>query len=143
MAASAVVQTLRHVWITLAPLKLPMALLGGLSLAFWRHPRLTHDVDLTVNLGAVEEEKVIEQLTHAGFRRKRAPVTIDDVRILQMLYEPPGTFLDVQVDLLFGGTEYYRQAIERRDFDVFRSALVISHTKLLWGKRISQLEEAA
>jgi hypothetical protein len=32
---------------------------------------------------------------------------------------------------------------ERRDFDVFRSGLVISHTKLLWGKRIAQLEEAA
>jgi hypothetical protein len=31
----------------------------------------------------------------------------------------------------------------RRDFDVFRSALVISHAKLLWGKRISVLEEAA
>jgi hypothetical protein len=32
---------------------------------------------------------------------------------------------------------------DRRDFDVFRSGLVISHTKLLWGKRICQLEEAA
>lgn len=36
------------------------------------------------------------------------------MRILQLLYEPPGTYLDLQIDLLLGKSEYHRHALERR-----------------------------
>ena len=39
MPAEVVVRSLRHVWKTLQPLKLPMAVVGGLALATWKYVR--------------------------------------------------------------------------------------------------------
>jgi len=38
VAASAVTDALNHVWAALEPLKLRMALMGGLAAAVWKHP---------------------------------------------------------------------------------------------------------
>src|SRR5205814_8640935 len=98
MTAEVVFQTLKHVWASLEPLHLPMALMGGLSVAIWRHPRATRDVDLLVVLGPVAAEALLQPLQVMGLRALRQPpvLQIGPSRILQLLYEPPGTFLELQ-----------------------------------------------
>jgi hypothetical protein len=113
MAAEVVLQTLKQVWLCLEPLGLPIALMGGLSAAVWKHPRATRDVDILVNLGKANEDLLLPALERAGLRAKRKPpvLNIGPSRILQMLFEPPGTFLEIQVDLLFADSDYQRQAL--------------------------------
>ena len=41
MPADAVLRALRHVWLTLEPLDLPMAVMGGIALATWKIVRAT------------------------------------------------------------------------------------------------------
>ena len=48
MAAKVVLAALSHIWATLEPTGCSCALMGGLSLSFWRHVRSTQDVDLLV-----------------------------------------------------------------------------------------------
>ena len=50
MVAKAVLDTLRHVWLTIDELDVTAAVVGGLALAFWKHPRATRDVDVMVNV---------------------------------------------------------------------------------------------
>ena len=47
MHGEAVIRTLRHVWVTLEPLELPMAVTGGIAMAAWKLVRATRDVDLS------------------------------------------------------------------------------------------------
>ncbi len=49
MAANVVLAALKHVWTTLEPSGCPRALMGGLSLAFWRYVRSTQDVDVLID----------------------------------------------------------------------------------------------
>jgi hypothetical protein len=37
VAAEVVLKALKHVWVSLQPLQAPMAVMGGLALAAWRH----------------------------------------------------------------------------------------------------------
>ncbi len=50
MTPKAVLRTLSATWNALGPLKLPMALMGGLALSAWKHVRATQDVDLLVGI---------------------------------------------------------------------------------------------
>jgi hypothetical protein len=115
MAAEIVLRALKHLWLSLAPLHLPMALMGGMSLAVWKHVRLTQDVDILVGLGQFAADGVLNRLEKAGFRPKRQPPIqqLGPLRVLQLLYEPPQAFLETQVDLLFADSEYHRQALAR------------------------------
>ncbi len=116
MPGELVLQTLKKAWQTLEPLGLPMAIMGGLALATWRHIRATHDVDLLINLGSATIEEILPLLRQAGFRPKRNPplLQIGPVRILQLLYTPPGQFVELQVDLLLADSEYDKQALTRK-----------------------------
>ena len=43
-----------HVWRTLEPLQLPMALMGGgIAVAVWKHVRATQNIDLLVGIGVM------------------------------------------------------------------------------------------
>ena len=116
MASDPVLTTLKHLWLHLEPLHLPMALMGGLSIAVWKHPRATRDVDLLINPGTLDANVILQALEKAGFRRKRPqPVLqVGTNRFLQLTYEAPGTFLDIQADLLFADSVYQKQALARR-----------------------------
>jgi len=46
MAPQAVLETLRQLWMVLQQNKVPAAVVGGLALAAWKHPRTTLDVDV-------------------------------------------------------------------------------------------------
>ena len=39
MLADEVLLALKHVWVTLESLNLPMAVMGGIALSAWKHPR--------------------------------------------------------------------------------------------------------
>ena len=59
MAAKLVLAALRHVWTTLESTHCPRALIGGLSLSFWKHVRSTQGVDLILSAGVTVGEKII------------------------------------------------------------------------------------
>lgn len=46
MATEAVLETLRQLWLVLRQNSVVAAVVGGLALATWRHPRTTLDVDV-------------------------------------------------------------------------------------------------
>jgi len=154
MHPEAVLQSLRHVWLALDPLKAPMAVMGGLALATWKHVRATRDVDLLVELGENNLDQLIEHLRAAGLRPKRTPPTtsLGDLDVLPLLYEPPEAFVELQIDLLLAKSEYHRTALSRRipttlpGLDVPIAVLacedLILH-KLLAGRLIDQADAAA
>ncbi|MCI0463416.1 MAG: nucleotidyl transferase AbiEii/AbiGii toxin family protein [Gemmataceae bacterium] len=154
MAPDVVLQTLKHAWMSLEPLRLPMALMGGLSVALWRHPRATRDVDLLVDFGPLPIATLLEALQGKGLRARRQPplLQVGPFRILQLQYEPPGSFLELQVDLLFADSEYQRQALARRvpaglpglDLEIFVLSCedLILH-KLLAGRLLDRADVVA
>jgi hypothetical protein len=93
-----------------------MAVVGGMALAAWKHVRTTRDVDLLVGLGDVELDALLAALRQAGIRTKRQPpmVTAGGLKFLQLLYEPPGALIDLQVDLILADSEYLENALLRR-----------------------------
>ena len=107
---------LRHIWVTLAALKVEVALMGGIAVAAWHHIRNTRDVDLLVDVNPADEQELLGQLSGAGFKPMRDPplLQIGESRILQLSYEPPGRFLDIRIDLFLADSEFHRQALARR-----------------------------
>jgi hypothetical protein len=129
MANELVSRVLKHVWNTLQALNIPMAVMGGIALSAWERVRATQDVDLLVDLGPCSADAVLQTLKTAAIRPKRDPpvLQVGDHRFVQLIYEPPGTFLEFQVDLLLADSPYQKQALSRRvpmrlaklDTDVF------------------------
>jgi Nucleotidyl transferase AbiEii toxin, Type IV TA system len=131
-----------------------MAVMGGLAVAAWQHMRATHDVDLLIRIAGTDIELILERLAEAGFRPKREPpvLNLGPFQVLQVLYEPPGAYLDVQVDLLLGDSAYHQMALSRRvslklpdaDFEVpvLMCEDLIVH-KLLAGRMIDRADIAA
>src|SRR5438045_3645045 len=103
MAGELVISALKHIWATLAALKVDAALMGGIAVAAWNHIRNTRDVDLLVGVSPSDEERLLTHLKGAGINPLRNPpvLTIDNSRILPLGYEPPDRFLDVRIDLFF------------------------------------------
>jgi hypothetical protein len=154
MAAKVVLAALRHVWATLEPTGCPRALMGGLSLSFWRHVRSTQDVDLLIDLSPVGIEGILEVLQQAGIRTKRQPPVVDlgSVRIIQLLYEPKEAVLDIQIDLLLAESAFHREALARRvaarlsdaDLDLFTlSCEDLLILKMTAGRIIDRADAAA
>ncbi|MEX2171783.1 MAG: nucleotidyl transferase AbiEii/AbiGii toxin family protein [Pirellulales bacterium] len=153
MAGEAVRAVLGHVLSALEPLGHPCALVGGLALAVWNHPRATRDVDLLIAVDSANLDPVIDQLRAHGCRPKKSPplVTIDRLRLAQFLYTPPGEFYDVQFDLLLAECDFQKSALSRRvprdisgvhrPVDVLQCDDLILH-KLLAGRLIDRADAA-
>jgi hypothetical protein len=130
-----------------------MAVMGGLALAAWRHVRATRDVDLLIGISDDDVEPLLSTLTSAGLRPKHQPplISVGSLQILQLLYEPPGAYLDLQVDLLLAQSDYHRLALARRtptrlaaldfDLDVLACEDLILH-KLLAGRLLDRADAA-
>lgn len=116
MAGEAVRAVLNHVWTSLESLGIPRALMGGVALAVWNHPRATRDVDLLIGVDRSSVQSVIDQLQSHGCRPKRTPplLEVGSHSFLQFLYSPPGEFYDVQFDLLLAESDLEKSAITRR-----------------------------
>jgi Nucleotidyl transferase AbiEii toxin, Type IV TA system len=154
MTADVVLRTLKHAWVSLVPLGLRMALMGGLSVAVWKHPRATRDVDLLVDPGTSNEDIIRQTLERAGMTARRQPAVLHlgASRIMQLRYEPPGTFLELHVDLLFADSPYQQQALSHRtparlpglgiEIAVLSCEDLIVH-KLLAGRMLDKADVAA
>ena len=154
MAGSVVLKGLRHVWVTLDQLGFPLALMGGLALSIWKHVRATRDIDLLISLGQADVEFVLAELSRAGIRTKHQPPVLDlhSVRIIQLLYEPPESFTDLQIDLLLVESEYHERALARRvsahvaeidlDIQVLSCEDLVLH-KLIAGRIIDKADAVA
>lgn len=116
MVADVLLSSLRHVWKTLEASGLPMAVMGGLALASWKHVRATRDVDLLIGPASHDLDALLAILREADIRHKRDPpiVTLGKLRMIQCLYQPVGAFMDLQIDLMLAECPYQLQAIERR-----------------------------
>jgi hypothetical protein len=154
MAAEVVLRALQRAWVSLEPLHVPMAVMGGLALAAWKHVRATRDVDLLVGVGGTTPEAIVDSLIGAGMRPKRQPAIqpLGQFHLLQMLFEPPDSFLELEVDILFAESEYQEAALGRRvalrlsemDTDLFVLACedLVIH-KLLAGRAVDRADAAA
>ncbi len=154
MHPEAILRTLRHVWLTLEPLGAGMALMGGIALAAWKHARATRDIDLLLGLPGGDPNSAIELLKAADVRRKheRPAVRLGQLDLIQFLYEPPETFFDVQIDLLLGDSDYFRESLRRRvsthlpKLDIEITVLACEDLilqKLLAGRLIDRADAAA
>jgi hypothetical protein len=119
MDVDPVALTLVRAWEILEPLEIPMAVMGGLSLAVWNHPRFTQDVDLLLAMPEVKKEAVVAQLLAAGFFFKDqgdAPhwIPLKGMELFQLFYEPPETFMDFRLDLLWAKSVYHIGVLQRR-----------------------------
>lgn len=116
MAGELLLSALRHMWATLAALKIDTALMGGIAVAAWNHIRNTRDVDLLIRMKPFDEAELVRRMTEAGCKLLREPpfLIIGSSRILQLSYKPPGTFLDIRIDLFFADSEYQQLALSRR-----------------------------
>jgi hypothetical protein len=153
MPAELVLKTLSHVWNTLAPLQVRKALMGGLAVAVWKHLRLTQDVDILVGVEGGALDALVDQLQKAGFRpkAKSAVLQLGPQKFIQMLYQPPGSYLDIQVDLFVATGDYAQQALQRTQvaslpglevqIDVLSCEDLIIH-KLLAGRILDQADAA-
>jgi hypothetical protein len=153
VAAEVLLKALNHVWVSLEPLNAPLAVMGGLALAVWGHVRATHDVGLLIGVAEEDLESLLRTLTAAGLRTKRQPpvMTLGSLQIVQLLYEPPGAYMDLQVDLLLAQSEYHRHALARRvptrlsaldlDLNVLSCEDLIVH-KLLAGRLLDRADAA-
>jgi len=154
MAGKVVLAALRHVWATLEPTNCPRALIGGLSLSFWKHVRSTQDVDLLIDPGPTGVDAILEVLQQAGVRTKRQPPVVDlgSVRVIQLLYEPTDAFMDIQIDLLLAESAFHREALARRvparlsdvEFELFTlSCEDLLLLKMIAGRIIDRADAAA
>jgi hypothetical protein len=131
-----------------------MALLGGLAMAVWKHPRNTRDVDVLVDVTNIELGKLLDSVAQAGMKLKRQPpvLQIGNQRIIQLLYQSAGSFLDIQIDLLLADGDYQKAALARRvpaklpgcaqEIAVLSCEDLIIH-KLLAGRIIDRADVAA
>ncbi len=153
MAADAVLRALRHVWLILKSEDIPAAVVGGIAMAAWKHVRATRDVDLLIGLGEADTEPLLQTLRAAGIHPKsdRGTISLGDINLLQLVYQPEETFLDIQIDLLLGGLPYHEQALGRRlptrlpemdlEIDVLACEDLILY-KLLAGRIIDRADAA-
>jgi len=116
MISDLLLGVLRHVWNTLKPEGVPCALMGGIALSVWDHVRATRDVDLLIDLEGADCEQLYAAIAAAGIRTKRDPpvMHVDGLQVIQLLYTPPGAFMQFQVDLHLATTAFHRQVLSRR-----------------------------
>ncbi|HEV2969339.1 MAG TPA: nucleotidyl transferase AbiEii/AbiGii toxin family protein [Pirellulales bacterium] len=116
MPGEAILVTLRHAWTALEPLKMPMAVIGGVALSAWNHIRYTRDADLLIGIDEARLDEVFAAVGQAGFWPRHSPpvIQIEDQKLIQLKFTPPERTMPFQVDLLFAGSEYQKTALARR-----------------------------
>jgi hypothetical protein len=116
MLSETVAGALRQAWAAVGELGLPAAVMGGIALSAWRHPRNTRDADLLIGISSTGPDAILRGMQAHGFRPMRVPalVTVGPSRFLQLLYTPPGMFVDIKTDLLLADSNYQQTALNRR-----------------------------
>ena len=81
----------------LARLRVPWFVFGAQAALLWGRPRLTTDVDITVRLGDIDAQTLVEALGSRGFdvRITATPEFVRQTRVLPMVHQPTGLAVDV------------------------------------------------
>ncbi len=116
MGSNALLSMLRHGWLALDPLNMPMAVVGGLALSAWNHARYTRDADLLIGVDEPRIDEILVALTSAGFDARHSPpvLQIDQQKIVQWKFVPPGGNYPFQLDVLLAIPGYQDDALARR-----------------------------
>ena len=116
MLGKTLVQALRDTWAAVGELGQPAAIMGGIAMTAWRHPRNTRDVDILIGVSSTSPDEILRAMQAHGCRPLRFPalVTVGKDRFFQFLYTPPGTFVDIKIDLLLAESAYHQTALSRR-----------------------------
>jgi len=80
----------------------------------WNRARFTSDVDLLIAIREPLLKDVLHELRRSGVRAQAPVLRIGDDKFIQLIYEPPGSLVQIQVDLILATTEFHQQAIDRR-----------------------------
>ena len=78
---------LRITWATVEQLGLPAAVMGGIALTAWLHPRNIRDVDLLLGTSSTDPDTLLREMQAHGFRPMRFPALVEIEPAL-----PPGRF---------------------------------------------------
>jgi hypothetical protein len=116
MPGEQLLKALDHVWKTLEPMDIPMAVMGGIAVSVWQHARSTRDVDILIQLSPTDTGWIGATLGDAGIhpRRFQPLLNLDQQHVLMLYYQPPGAFFEIKIDLLYAELEYQKQALTRR-----------------------------
>jgi hypothetical protein len=116
MAGESVRAVLNQVWSALQPRQYQCALMGGIALAAWNHPRATRDVDFLIGVDRAQLDSLVDRLRKIGCRPKREPLVVEvgELHFAQFLYTPPGEFYEVQFDLMLAESDFQKSALARR-----------------------------
>ncbi|HUP78207.1 MAG TPA: nucleotidyl transferase AbiEii/AbiGii toxin family protein [Pirellula sp.] len=109
-------KSLDRVWNILNPVAPIKALAGGLALSYWGYPRSTQDIDIAVLFSNSASNSIDSHLLKAGLSPKRSNHVCDlgVMKVSQWRLPIPESFLDIDVDLLLGDSEFYQSALSRR-----------------------------
>jgi len=97
----------------LADLRVGWYVFGAQAVLHWGRPRLTEDIDITVQLGALDLRQLVAQLQEAGFtlRVEGTDAFITQTRVVPLAFGSTGWALD----LVVGGPgleeEFVRRAV--------------------------------
>ena len=107
---------LRDTWAIVGNLGLPRAVMGGIALMAWFHPRNTRDIDLLIGIDGTDPDTVLRALQGRGYRPLRSPalVSVGTDRFFQFFCTPSGTYVDIKVDMLLAESPLHREALSRR-----------------------------
>lgn len=116
MPPDAVIAALRRLWTILSARNVPAALAGGMALMAWNRARFTKDVDVLIAIDESSLKNLLYELYQAGMRVKGSQrlISVSENRFVQLVYEEPGSLLEIQVDLLLATTDFHNAALERR-----------------------------
>jgi Nucleotidyltransferase of unknown function (DUF6036) len=154
MAAELLIKALQAIWNALRSMDISAAVMGGLAMSSWKYTRSTRDVDLLIGVDVQRSDKIVSELRSIGIRPKRIPsvISLGRLNIIQLLYEPPETYMEVQIDLVLAESDYFRTALERRipirlpDMPIDIAILTCEDlilNKLLAGRIIDRADVAA
>jgi hypothetical protein len=81
----------------LTPLALRWYVFGAQAALIWGRPRLTTDVDVTVQLGSVAPARLVAALETRSFARRlqMTDAFVNQTRVLPLVHEPSGLALDI------------------------------------------------
>jgi hypothetical protein len=115
MASEGVLATLRAGWDAIRGVEAAKAVIGGLALSAWNHARYTRDADVLVAIAPEHVDGLIDALVEAGFHPRHAPPlrTIDGQGIIQFTFQPAGTLMPFQFDILLASTDFQRESVRR------------------------------
>lgn len=93
--------------------RIPYAVMGGVALQAWGRERSTKDIDITISLGEIGEEDLLQNLAKLGLEIIHSDKTIGQFGLIETQYTPAELGIPIGVDLFIARTEYQRGVLKR------------------------------